>query len=214
MPRAWGRNPAAAVRDPAPLLPGWEGGGGGWVKTLRNAEKPPTPKCKRFFVHVMGMSISEMPGATLPRYGITAHPGCQGKNHAAKRPVKPLRLYGARRCDKIWQSGARRSRQSAARQAARAQKSPGARSAKRRRAAPTRPGAGAATPEARRAGQGGTRRPAHGEQAQPAAKQGRPTEARRQARASQRAARGASARRSAKARRAAERRSRGAWPGG
>lgn len=214
MPRAWGRNPAAAVRDPAPFLPGREGSGEGWAKILPKTQKNRLHRSVGGFWHAVGMSTSEMPSATLQKNGNTAHPGCQVKNHAAKRPVKPLRLYGPQRCDKILTPGVRRSRQSAARRAARAQKSPGARSAKRRRAAPTRPGAGAATPEARRAGQGGTRRPAHGEQAQPAAKQGRPTEARRQARASQRAARGASARRSAKARRAAERRSRGAWPGG
>lgn len=59
-------------------------------KSSEMRKKPPTRECRRFFWRTMGMSIyATMPGATLQKYGITAHPGCQGENHAAKRPVKP-----------------------------------------------------------------------------------------------------------------------------
>lgn len=168
MPRALGRNPAAAVRDPAPFLPGREGSGEGWAKILPKTQKNRLHRSVGGFWHAVGMSTSEMPSATLQKNGNTAHPGCQVKNHAAKRPVKPSRLYGPQRCDKILTPGVRRSRQSAARRAARAKKAPGREAQKGGPKGRRAPGQEPPGPKPEGAARGGPGNPRKANTAQPA----------------------------------------------
>lgn len=172
MPRAWGRNPAAAVRDPAPLLPGREGGGEGWAKTCQRRKKPPTPKCRRFCRTMDKSILRRCPARPCKKMVSQRSPVVKAKITPSSGQSSPTRLYGPQRCDKIPTTGAAKPpKRSAAGRASK--KSPGARSAKRRPEGPTRPGAGAAGPKARRGGPRGTRRPAHGEDGEHAAAQGR-----------------------------------------
>lgn len=162
------------------------------------------------FWRAAGMSICQMPDTTLQKYGNTAHPACQGKNHAAKRPVKPSRLYGPQRCDKIQDNGCGEAAK-AQRGGPREQKKPrGAKRKKeaRRADAPRGGSRRAQSPKGRPEGDPAPRaRRRRRARSRARARASKPADARR---ASRKAARAASARESAKARRAAERQSRGA----